>query len=145
MEIGMNTTAAATAAQAAVSSGTQAIENSLDKDAFLQLLVTQLKYQDPMNPMDNKESIAQLAQFSALEQMQNLNKKFDEFLNGSGMTPALNVLGLKVAGAELETGTLITGTVKRVAFDNGRSVLTLDSGKQLELGALTSAEVPANG
>lgn len=47
--------------------------SDLDKDAFLNLLVTQLQYQDPLNPMDDKEFIAQMAQFSALEQMQNMN------------------------------------------------------------------------
>ncbi len=48
-------------------------KNNLDKDAFLNLLVTQMKYQDPLNPMDDKQFIAQMAQFSSLEQMQNLN------------------------------------------------------------------------
>ena len=51
----------------------------LDKDAFLKLLITQMQNQDPLNPMDNKESIAQLAQFSSLEQMQQMNSSFTKF------------------------------------------------------------------
>jgi len=46
--------------------------DTLGKDAFLQLLVTQMKYQDPLDPQDNGEYLAQLAQFSALEQMTNV-------------------------------------------------------------------------
>ncbi len=47
--------------------------NALDKDAFLKLLVTQMQNQDPLSPMEDREFIAQMAQFSSLEQMQNLN------------------------------------------------------------------------
>lgn len=61
-----NTTA--TSATAATGS------SDLGKDAFLQLLVTQMKYQDPLDPVDNSEMLAQLAQFSALEQMNNVAK-----------------------------------------------------------------------
>ncbi len=52
----------------------KAESNDLDKDAFLKLLVTQLQNQDPLSPMEDREFIAQMAQFSSLEQMQNLNE-----------------------------------------------------------------------
>ncbi|MBQ9377270.1 MAG: flagellar biosynthesis protein FlgD [Schwartzia sp.] len=52
--------------------------DSLDKDAFLKLLVTQMQYQDPLNPQDNAEYVAQLAQFSSLEQMTNVYKSVSD-------------------------------------------------------------------
>lgn len=60
----------------------------LGKDAFLKLMITQLQYQDPLEPMDNQESIAQMAQFSALEQMQNLNNNMQ--ISQAGIKLALD-------------------------------------------------------
>lgn len=55
-------------------SASKAGQSNLGKDAFLQLLVTQMQYQDPLNPSSDTEFISQMAQFSALEEMQNLNQ-----------------------------------------------------------------------
>ena len=54
--------------------------DALDRQAFLKLLVTELRNQDPLEPMKDREFIAQLAQFSTLEQMTSLNNRFDKFL-----------------------------------------------------------------
>jgi len=61
-----------------VNSNKATANNSLDKDAFLKLLITEMRYQDAMNPMDDREFMSQMAQMSALEQTQNLNKTVEE-------------------------------------------------------------------
>ncbi|HOQ50976.1 MAG TPA: flagellar hook capping FlgD N-terminal domain-containing protein [Candidatus Atribacteria bacterium] len=88
--------------------GTQATEtsergkNTLDKHDFLQLLVTQLRLQNPLDPLSDQEFSAQLAQYSALEEMQNANKSLQSllFLNASSLV-----------GKEVE---LTDGTVGKV-------------------------------
>ncbi|WP_320173257.1 flagellar hook capping FlgD N-terminal domain-containing protein [Maridesulfovibrio sp.] len=65
----------------------------LNKDAFLKLFVTQLKNQDPVNPMDNKEQLAQLAQFSTVERLTNISKAME------GLTETVNaMMGLNATG-----------------------------------------------
>lgn len=67
--------------------------NTLDKDAFLKLLVTQMQYQDPLEPTSNTEYMSQMAQFSSVEQMQNLNTLFTngQAMNLTGQYVILNV------------------------------------------------------
>jgi len=58
---------------------TDAAGGAMGKNQFVQLLVTEMKNQDPMNPMDGKDLAAQLAQFSSVEQLMNINTKLDNF------------------------------------------------------------------
>lgn len=75
----------------AIATNTQEISNSLDKMSFLKLLITQLKYQDPMSPMENQDFATQLAQFSTVEQLQNINAKADKSMELNYMlTQAIN-------------------------------------------------------
>lgn len=90
--------------------------NNLGKDDFLKLLVTQLQYQDPMQPSDNQQFMAQMAQFSALEQMQNIAQE-------STMTQAINLVGKNVDAAykDSKTGDMlpISGVVTKMVVSNG--------------------------
>ncbi|AFS78605.1 flagellar basal body rod modification protein FlgD [Gottschalkia acidurici 9a] len=72
----------------------------LGKDAFLQLMIAQLRYQNPLEPMDNKDSIAQMAQFSALEQMQNLNTNMQ--MLGLGIEYTMYELSEQLASSQKE-------------------------------------------
>lgn len=83
-----------TSLASAVSNNASATSNSsLDKEAFLQLLATEMKYQDPLEPTSNTEYMSQLAQFSTVEQLQNMNSTFNsnQALNLAGKYVILNV------------------------------------------------------
>lgn len=74
--------------------------SNMDKDSFMLLLVTQFKYQDPLNPMEDKEFIAQLAQFSSLEQLMNLNTSMEgltDATNNQQMINATSYIGKNVS------------------------------------------------
>lgn len=77
----------------ALTNGTNKSNSSLDKDAFLKLLVTQMQYQDPLEPTSNTEYMSQLAQFSTVEELQNLSTTFlnNQSMNLTGQYVILNV------------------------------------------------------
>lgn len=88
------------------------IKQSMDKDAFLQILVTQLTHQDPTEPMKDKEFVAQMAQFSSLEQMTNMSQEFARMANMINTGQAMNLLGTNVQVFDGET--LVEGKVSAV-------------------------------
>lgn len=93
----------------------------LGKDEFLNLLVTQLQYQDPLNPQDDTQFIAQMAQFSALEQMQNLNTSFSA-------TKAFGLIGKLVSANVTDSGrtSSIVGEVTSVKMKSGNAYVVVN-------------------
>jgi len=90
--------------QPATSAATKATSTTspktvLGKDEFMKMLIAQLKHQDPLNPMDGTAFTAQLAQFSSLEQLQNINTQLSSFTKQQqslGNTQAVNLIGREV-------------------------------------------------
>lgn len=72
------------------------LQQTLGKDSFLKILTEQLKQQDPLKPMEDKDFIAQMAQFNSLEQMMELNKSFEMLTQQYGNTQAIGLLGKQV-------------------------------------------------
>ncbi|MCL1884797.1 MAG: hypothetical protein FWF81_13720 [Defluviitaleaceae bacterium] len=111
----------------------------LDRTAFLNLLITQLRHQDPLNPMDDRDFIAQMAQFSALEQMMNLNATFER-------TQAFGMIG-KVIDASFVCPTAeeridIEGALVTSVVRNGQSVYLAVLGAPDEYGNRRVIDVP---
>src|SRR4051812_1864877 len=79
----------------------------LGKDDFMQLLIAQLKNQDPMKPTDDTQFIAQLAQFSSLEATNKMNDTLDELSNAQMLGQAAAMIG-KTVSAKLADGTTVT-------------------------------------
>lgn len=94
--------------------------SELGKDAFLQLLVTQMQYQDPLNPASDTEFIGQLAQFSALEEMQNLNQTMT---NNNALTLVGKNVIMAVGSSTGETPVYVAGKVQYVLMQDGKAQL----------------------
>lgn len=106
--------------------------DSMGKDAFLNLLVTQLQYQDPLEPTTDKEFLAQMAQFSALEQMQNLNTSFQ--MSQAGALIDKYVQGTVYNETSGETSAIV-GIVDAVNMKNGVPYLLVD-GKEMAMSSV---------
>lgn len=120
-----------------------AAEQSMGKDAFMKLLVTQLKNQDPLAPADNSEYIAQLAQFSSLEQMQELNDNIvglavlqQNNALMSQLTQSSALIGQQVRYLDPTTNEPKVGVVSSVKIEDDLANLSID-GASVPLGNVT--------
>lgn len=97
--------------------------SSLDKNAFLQLLVAQMKYQDPLEPTSNTEYISQLATFSSLEEMQNMASSID-LQRASAMVG--QEVYIKTTDATTGSTDYVHGKVDYVTYENGKAYLSVN-------------------
>ncbi len=99
-----------------------ASKTGMDKDAFLQLLVAQMKYQDPLEPTSNTEFISQYATFSQVEQMQNMAATM-ELTRASSMVGKLVAVETTDKAGDIKT---LQGVVEYVTYENGKAYVSID-------------------
>ena len=103
---------------------------SVNYDSFLKLLIAQMKNQDPTEPMDSAQQMAQLATFSQVEQTIKTNKNLESLLQRTSLQEANSVIGRTVTSEDGK----ITGVVTEVTLYNDGIVAKLDSGEKLVIG-----------
>ncbi|MCL6548379.1 MAG: flagellar hook capping protein [Alicyclobacillus sp.] len=106
------------------------LDGGLDKNAFLQLLVTQMRYQDPLQPQDNTQFLAQLAQFTALEQMSNVAQSEQSVLQAATALQQLATVAVeqRLIGSQVtvqDGDSVVTGQVTGIRFSGGDPELVI--------------------
>jgi len=96
---------------------------SLGLQDFLKILLTQLTYQDPLKPMDNQQFMAQMAQFTSLEQTQRLNEKIDQLITNQAALQSVGLIG-RVVDVNTDYGR-VTGTVTSLSLSGSAPAVSL--------------------
>jgi flagellar basal-body rod modification protein FlgD len=108
-----------------------------DKDMFLQLLVAQMRYQDPMNPTDSSQFLAQSAQFTALEKMQDVADKTAQLFQAQVSFGASGFIGKSVSWTDAD-GATQTGTVRGVTFGKDGPMLDVGATDPVSISSVLS-------
>lgn len=104
----------------------------LSMDDLLKLLMTELSYQDPLKPVDNKDFLTQMAQFSSLDTTRQLNDNIQSLLNAQNLNQTVGLLG-KTIDAQKDDGTIISGTVTALKLVAGTPEITVTTPKTNEV------------
>lgn len=106
--------------------GGRRVTGEMGRDDFLRLLVVQLEHQDPTNPLDDKQFIAQMAQFSALEQMTQMNTSMQGMMSAHRESLSSSLLGRMVEVFDPETGTNSSGVVSEIDFSGSEPSISFN-------------------
>ncbi len=128
--------------QSYYSEGKREIKNELGKDDFLKLLITQLTHQDPLEPVSDTEFIAQMAQFSTLEQMTNVAKGVESLLSITKLN-AQSYIGKEVIYYDDNTGLYQQSSVRSALFEDGEVYLELENSKYILLDEIKAVTTPS--
>ena len=128
--VGSSTSAGYTPTVTGADSAKDTKDATLNYESFLKLLVAQMKNQDPTEPMDATQQMAQLATFSQVEQTIKTNKNLESLLQRTSLQEANSVIGRTVTSEDGK----VSGVVKEVTLYNDGIVATLDSGTKLVIG-----------
>lgn len=145
--IGSTDTTTATGAAAKTetpkkASGASGALGGMGSDAFMKLLVAQMRYQNPMAPTDGTQYLAQISQYAMVEQMQKVNEGQQEISSYQRALIANAMIGKLVAGVG-ETGAVISGTVLGVDFQSGKPML-VTTGGDLAVDKVDEARLPVS-
>ena len=112
--------------------------STVDYEAFLSLLVAQLNNQDPTEPVDNAELMAQLASFSSVEQQVQINEKLETLISSNVLGDASNLIGKVVTSADES----ISGVVTSIIIASDGIIAELEDGSRLAILAGTTISEP---
>ncbi|MGL9621819.1 flagellar hook assembly protein FlgD [Bradyrhizobium sp. U531] len=117
----------------ATGSNTTTASSGVDYNTFLQLLIAEMKNQDPTNPMDTSQYMSQFAQLSTVEQAMQTNSKLDALLSSQSLSQANSLIGKTVSFTD-STGASFSGKVVSVAINSDGSIATLQDGTKVAVG-----------
>lgn len=123
------------------SSSTNLQASSLGLQDFLKVLLTQLSYQDPLKPMDNQEFMAQIAQFTSVEQTQQLNTKIETLINNQAALQSVGLIG-RTVDATTTSGTL-TGTVTALSLQGSSPSLSVKTASGSVIDGISIGQIVA--